>query len=62
MARKASEQKLERERFVFHGYEYDEDAQAEQRKLERKGYETRLLRERSDTPHLKMFSVWKREV
>lgn len=61
MARRASEQKMEREGFMFHSYEYDGDAQMEQRSLERKGYEARLLRERSDTPYLKMFSVWKRE-
>lgn len=60
MARRASERKVERDGFTFHGYEYDGDAQREQRTLERKGYETRLLRERSDTPYLKMYSVWKK--
>ena len=61
MARMASERKMERDGFEFHGYEYDGDAQMEQVSLERRGYETRLLRERSDTPYLKMFSVWKRQ-
>lgn len=60
MARRASEQKMEREGFKFHSYEYDGDAQMEQQSLERKGYEARLLRERSDTAYLKMYSVWKR--
>ena len=61
MARQASEKKMEREGFKFHSYEYDYDAQREVENLERKGYDAKLLRERSDTPYLKMYSVWKRE-
>lgn len=61
MARKASEQKLEREGFTFHGYEYDYDAQREQKNIMQRGFEAKLLRERTDTPGLKMFSIWKRE-
>ena len=61
MARRTSEQKLEREGFKFHGYEYESGARSETAKLERSGYETRLLRERSDTAGMKMYSVWKRE-
>ena len=61
MARMASEKKMEREGFEFHGYEYEGDAQAEVANLKRKGYEAKLLRERSDTAYMKMYSVWKRE-
>lgn len=46
--------------FEFDGFEYDHDAQKIQRQLEYQGYEVRLLREQTDTPSLKLYSIWKR--
>ena len=61
MARAESEAKALRDGYYFHSYEYDGDAQDMRAKLEGIGYDVRLLRERSDTAGLKMYSVWKRE-
>ena len=41
-------------------YEYDGIAQREASRLESEGYEAKLVRERTDTKGIKMFSVWKR--
>ena len=49
---------LENNGYTFHSYEYDYDAQREMRILERRGFECKLLRERTDTKGLKMYSVW----
>ena len=61
MGRRESEKKLERDGFECYGCEYDGDAQKRQAILERNGYETRVLRERTDTKGLKMYSVWMRK-
>ena len=53
--------RLEKDGYKFYSYEYDWDAQREQRKLEEKGYSVKLLRERTDTRGLKMYSIWIRE-
>ena len=53
--------RLERDGYKFYSYEYDYDAQREQRKLEEKGYSVKLVKERSDTRGLKMYSIWIRE-
>lgn len=54
-------EKLEKEGWEQVSYEYDGDAQREAAKLTENGYEAKLVRERTDTPGVKMFSVWKRE-
>lgn len=41
-------------------YEYDGDAQQEAKRIENMGFQTKLVRERTDTKGLKMFSIWKR--
>ena len=55
------ERKLEEAGYEFESYEYDYDAQKRAENLEKKGYDTKLLREQTDTPGLKMYSVWIKE-
>lgn len=54
-------EKLEAEGWEQVSYEYDGEAQKEMAWLVLNGYEVKLVRERTDTPGVKMFSVWKRE-
>lgn len=54
-------EKLEAQGWEQVAYEYDGSAQREAEKLRTDGYEAKLVRERTDTPGVKMFSVWKRE-
>jgi len=54
-------EKLESQGYVFESYEYDGDAQRLARTIVRKtGCETKLVRERTDTQGLKLYSVWKK--
>lgn len=61
IASRVREAKLEQSGYQFKSYEYDYDAQLEAKKYEKQGFETKLLREQTDTPGLKMYSVWIRE-
>lgn len=61
IASRVRESKLESAGYTFKSYEYDYDAQQEAKKYEKQGYEVKLLREQTDTPGLKMYSVWIRE-
>ena len=59
-SQRVRESKLEQQGFEFKSYEYDSDAQREAKKFESQGYEVKLLREQTDTPGLKMYSIWVR--
>lgn len=55
---RAREQKLIDDGFELISYEYDGDAQRCAARIEARGLQWKLLREKSDTRGLKMFSVW----
>lgn len=57
-SQRVREKMLEDQGFEFKSYEYDYDAQTEAKKYEKQGYEVKLLREQTDTPGLKMYSIW----
>ena len=52
---------LEAKGYEYFGCEYDGDAQHEKEKLERQGYDVKLLRARTDTRGLKMFWLFRKE-
>ena len=54
---RAKEKKLLKDGYIFKEYLYDYDAQREQRRLEKQNIKVKLLRERTDTQGLKMYSV-----
>lgn len=60
MTKEQKIKKLESNGYELYGYEYDYDAQAERDKLKRKypKAKVRLLREKSDTIGMKMYSIW----
>lgn len=61
MNKVAQYSKLEAQGFKFEGYEYDWNVQKLQKYLElTTGKEVKLVRERTDTPGFKMWSVWTR--
>lgn len=53
--------KLESCGYKYHSFEYDGDAQNEKNKLEKQGFIVKLLRAKTDTKGLKMYSVWIKE-
>lgn len=56
------EQQLEANGWTFKTYEYDYDAQVAAENFKKQGFDVQLLRETSDTPGLKMYSVWVKEL
>lgn len=58
---RVSEQRLTEQGYRLQGYEYDYDAQRSERLLQREGFEVKLLREKTDTKGMKMYSVWIKE-
>lgn len=49
---------VEAKGFEHYSFEYDGYAQHEKSKLEKDGYDVKLLREKTDTKGLKMYSLW----
>lgn len=56
-----AEQKLVEAGYKFRSFEYDYDAQKRAARYESDGLAVELLRERTDCPGLKMFSIWTKE-
>lgn len=52
---------LERKGYKFYSFEYDYDAQREQKRLLNDYSDVKLVRERTDTKGLKMYSIWVKE-
>lgn len=53
---------LEKEGWEFASFEYDGTAQLEARQYQNQGYEVKLMKERTDTQGLKLYSIWKKKV
>lgn len=53
---------LEKEGWEFASFEYDGTAQLEARQYQNQGYEVKLMKERTDTQGLKLYSIWTKKV